>query len=146
METRRSTTVVLTVLAYVVSTFGVQGLSHFVVNTEHYAAIGILRAQPIVRMGLLSMLIQGSIFAGLFPVFNRGPRTIRNALIFSWTIGAFLASYIVLGEAGKYAIPSIGRWIAVELTAAAVQFTLFGLLLGALHRPQRVPNAVHARA
>ncbi|MGQ0640885.1 MAG: hypothetical protein ACT4P6_08995 [Gemmatimonadaceae bacterium] len=105
-----------------------------------------MRPEPIVPMGLLSMISQGLVFAFLFPTFNRGPNPIRNGLVFSWALGAYLASYIVLGEAGKYAIPSIGSWIAVELSAAAVQFTVFGALRGLLHRRSLAPNAAHARA
>jgi hypothetical protein len=142
----RSLTFVLTIVAYCICTFGVQGASHFAINADHYAQMGILRAEPIVPMGITSMLIQGTLFALLFPVFNRGGSVIRNALVFSWAIGAFLVSYIALGEAGKYAIPSIGSWLAVEVTAAAVQFSLFGLLLGLLHRSTVEPNAATVRA
>jgi hypothetical protein len=67
-------------------------------------------------------------------------------VLFSWALGAFLASYIILGEAGKYAIPSISSWIAVELSTAAVQFTAFGALLGLLHRRRLAPNAARATA
>lgn len=145
MEQRKPSTIVLTVVAYMISTFAVQGASHFAVNADHYAAITIMRAEPIVPMGLLSMVIQGLVFAYLFPVFNRGLNSIKDGVLFSWTIGAFLASYIALGEAGKYAIPSISSWIAVELSAAAVQFTVFGVLLGLLHRRSAEARAAHAR-
>lgn len=146
MENRSTTTVVLTVLTYLIVSFGVQGASHFAINTEHYAAISIMRTDPIVPMGLASMIIQGLLFAYLFPLFNRGPNPVRNGLFFSWALGGFLASYIVLGEAGKYAIPSLGSWIAVELSAAAVQYTIFGLLLGLLHRRSPAPNNAPVRA
>ncbi len=132
--TRRPGTIALTVLAYVLTTFLVQGTSHFALNAGYYAGIPIMRDDPIVPFGLGAMVVQGLIFALLFPVFNRGPSPVRNGLLFSWAVGAFLASYVVLGEAGKYAIPSISSWVTVELAAAAVQFTLFGLLLGLLHR------------
>lgn len=146
MERRSLVTIALTVLAYMLTTFGVQGASHFVVNTEHYAAIAIMRAEPIVPMGLASMVIQGLVFAYVFPVFNRGPNPIKNGVLFSWALGAFLASYIALGEAGKYSIPSISSWIVVELSAAAVQYTVFGVLLGLLHRPSVALDAAHGRA
>jgi hypothetical protein len=146
MERRNSATIVLTVVAYALTTFVVQGASHFAINAEHYAGISIMRAEPIVPMGLASMVIQGALFALLFPAFNRDGRTMRNALVFSWALGGFLASYIVLGEAGKYAIPSIPSWIAVELSAAAVQYTLFGVLLGLLHRRSVAPAVVHQTA
>ena len=123
----------LTVIAYVVVTFGVQGTSHFALNADHYASIPIMRAEPVVAMGLTSMLIQGSLFAVLFPVY-RGAGSIWTGVKFSWMLGGFLASYIVLGEAGKYAIPSIASWVAVEGVAAFIQYTLFGVLLGLIHR------------
>src|SRR5258705_8360339 len=73
MEAQRSpTAIVLTVLAYVVSTFAVQGASHFAINTAHYAAIPIMRTDPVIPMGIASMVIQGLIFAMLFPTFARG--------------------------------------------------------------------------
>ena len=135
MEARPSpTTIALTVLAYVVSTFAIQGASHFVINAPHYATILIMRADPVIPMGVASMVIQGLIFATLFPTFARGSATVWAGVRFSWTLGAFLASYIVLGEAGKYAIPSIPSWIAVEGSVAFVQYTLFGVLLGLIHR------------
>lgn len=124
----------LTVIAYVIATFGVQGTSHFAVNADHYASIPIMRAEPVVAMGLTSMLIQGSLFAVLFPVYQRRAGSIWSGVKFSWMLGGFLASYIVLGEAGKYAIPSILSWVAVEGVVAFVQYTLFGVMLGLIHR------------
>ncbi|HEV8365752.1 MAG TPA: hypothetical protein VGQ52_19720, partial [Gemmatimonadaceae bacterium] len=63
MERRSPMTIVLTVLAYMIVTFGVQGASHFAINAEHYAAISIMRSEPIIPMGLASMIIQGLLFA-----------------------------------------------------------------------------------
>lgn len=138
--------VALTVLAYMVATFGVQGASHFAVNADYYAGIVIMRPEPIIPMGLASMVVQGLIFAWLFPVFNRGPHPVRNGIVFSCTLGAFLASYIVLGEAGKYAIPSVGSWVAVEGSVAAIQYILFGVLLGLLHRRSGTVSTAYATA
>jgi hypothetical protein len=145
MQPRKPTTVLATVLAYMATTFAVQGGSHFGVNAEHYAAIPIMRAEPIVAMGLTSMVVQGLIFAWLYPTFAAGASTVRKGVAFSWALGGFLASYIVLGEAGKYAIPSIPSWIAVEGSVALVQYTLFGVWLGLIHRTPaaaRLPQPV----
>ena len=143
MEARKPATISLTVLAYVVTSFGVQGASHFAINAGHYAAIPILRAEPIIAMGLVSMLIQGVIFALLFPAFQRGSGVVWDGVKFSWALGGFLASYVVLGEAGKYAIPSIASWIAVEGSVAFVQYTLFGVLLGLIHRHRAEAGEMH---
>ena len=140
---RRPIQMALTVVAYVLTTFAVQGTSHFAINADHFAAIPIMRAEPLVPLGITSMLIQGLIFAWLYPVYANGASTLRKSIVFSWLIGGFLASYIVLGEAGKYAIPSLSSWIAVEASAALVQYTLFGVWLGLIHRTasNRVPAA-----
>jgi hypothetical protein len=53
-------------------------------------------------------------------------------------MGAVLGSYIALAEAGKYAVTDVGSWFVVEAGAAAVQFTVFGLLLGLIHRGRSV--------
>ncbi len=143
MEARKPATIGLTVLAYVAATFGVQGASHFAVFAAHYAAIPIMRAEPVIAMGLGSMLIQGVLFALLFPAFQRGSGAVWDGVKFSWALGGFLASYIVLGEAGKYAIPSIASWIAVEGSVAFVQYTLFGVLLGLIHRRRAEAPGTH---
>lgn len=138
--------VALTVVSYMAVTFGVQGASHFAVNADYYAGIAIMRHEPIIAMGLAAMVIQGLIFAWLFPTFNRGPNPVRNGILFSCTLGAFLASYVLLGEAGKYSIPSISAWIAIEGSFAAVQFILFGALLGLLHRRTESVQSAYAAA
>ncbi len=141
----RSAQVALTILAYVLTTFAVQGTSHFAINADHFAAIPIMRAEPMIPLGIASMVIQGLIFASLYPSYANSASTIRKGIIFSWLIGGFLASYIVLGEVGKYAIPSVAGWIAVEASSAFVQFTLFGLWLGLIHRnPAPSPAAATA--
>jgi hypothetical protein len=132
---RRPAHVTLTVVAYVLTTFAVQGTSHFAINADHFAAIPIMRAEPMIPLGIAAMLIQGLIFAWVYPVYANGASTLRKSITFSWLIGGFLASYIVLGEAGKYAIPSVTSWIAVEAAAAFSQFTIFGVCLGLIHRP-----------
>ncbi len=145
-------TVVLGTLAYVAASFFVQALSHFVVNTSHYAAIPFLRAEPILALGVFTMVLQGVLLSYLFPLVLRGSTiagsksggttgntartTLRAALGFAWLMGLFLGSYIALVEPSKYAAPSIASWIGVEASATLVQFTLFGLLLAWVHRPR----------
>src|SRR5688572_29192457 len=142
---RRPAQMALTVVAYVLTTFAVQGTSHFAINADHFAAIPIMRAEPMIPLGITAMLIQGLIFAWLYPVYANGASTMRKSIAFSWLMGGFLASYIVLGEAGKYAIPSVSSWIAVEASAAFAQFTLFGVWLGLIHRA-RATSPVPATA
>ena len=126
--------VLLTVLAYSFVSFAVQAASHFAINASHYASIPIMRSEPIMALGISAMVIQGALAGLLFPAVRWGAASIRTGLLFAWVLGAFLASYIVLVEPGKYTVPSVSAWMRVEGLAALIQFTAFGLLLGLIHR------------
>jgi hypothetical protein len=123
----------LTVIAYVLSTFLVQGASHFAIAAKHYASIPFMRAEPVFALGFASMLIQGTIISLLYSEGAGKLSTISKAVRHAWLAGALIASYIVLAEPGKYAVASIPQWVGVELPAAAAQFTLFGVLMGLIH-------------
>jgi hypothetical protein len=120
--------------AYVLATFGVQALSHFVVNTDHYAAITWLRDQPIFPLGVLSMLIQGFVLSVLHSRTTGTRGSLGHALTFAWLAGAYLVSYPALAEPAKYAVPATGSWIGVEAVAGFAQFTIYGILLGLADR------------
>jgi hypothetical protein len=128
---------ILFLLGYIVVTFLVQGTSHFALFARHYADIGILRQEPNFVLGFSSMVIQGTILSFVFAGSRFDSGKLIDAIRFAWLFGAFLVSYIALAEAGKYSIPSIPSWLAVEAGVGAVQFTLAGMILGMVHRTRQ---------
>jgi hypothetical protein len=124
----------LTIIGYVFSTLLVQATSHFVINKAHYAAIPFIRAEPIVPLGILTMLVQGAILSYAYSVSRLNDGRPFGALLTAWMFGAFLASYMSLALPAEYAAPSIPVWFGVEAGAAAVQFTLAGVFLWLAHR------------
>jgi hypothetical protein len=125
---------ILSVLGYVVATFVTQGTSHFAIFTRHYAAVTYIKPEPVFALGIASMLIQGTILSFVFTGSRFAARSLMDAILFAWLFGAFLVSYIALGEAGKYSVPSVSSWIVVEFGVGFVQFTLVGIALGLAHR------------
>ncbi len=125
---------ILTVLAFMAVSFGVQGLSHFVINADHFATILFMRPDPILPMGFAAMIIEALIFCFVMSRLWPDGASIKHALVVSACFGGFLASYIVLAEPAKYAAPSVSAWVAVEGTASFVQFAVFGVLLGLIYR------------
>lgn len=113
--------------AFVVASFAVQAVSHFAVAADHFASVPFMRAEPIMAMGVGTMLVQGLLLTWVFSRLGRAETLTRDALSFALAMGAFLGLYIAVVEPAKYAVPSIGNWMAVEGLAAAVQFGLFGL-------------------
>jgi hypothetical protein len=125
---------ILSVLGYIVATFLVQGTSHFGVFAGHYAGISILRSEPEFALGFSSMVIQGSILSYVFAGSRFDTGRLQDAIVLAWLFGAFLVSYIALAEAGKYTVPSVPSWIAVETGVGFIQYTLIGALYALAHR------------
>lgn len=123
----------LSVLAFAVVTFAAQGSSHFVINAEHFEAIGYLRDAPIMPLGFAAMIVQGTVMTLALQLW-RGDRVgIQDGFPVAGAFGIFLASYIVLAEPAKYAVPDIPAWMGIEILVAAIQFIAFGALLGFIH-------------
>ncbi len=120
--------------AFVVASFVVQSLSHFVFAADHFAAVPFMRAEPIMAMGVGTMLFQGALLTWVFSRFGRAETVGRDAIGYALAMGGFLGAYIAVVEPAKYAVPSIGSWVAVEGVAAMVQFALFGLGLRLVFR------------
>ena len=125
---------IVSIFAFMLVSFGVQGISHFWINKQHFAEVSFMRPDPIIPLGLLVMVVQGLILT--FALSRLAPEgaTMRDGLVVSLAFGLFLASYIALVEPSKYIVPSITGWFTVEATASLVQFTLFGALLGFIHQ------------
>lgn len=127
----------LAIAGYVICTFGVQGTSHFAINAAHYAALPHMRAEPIVAFGILSMLIQGAVLSLAYTGSSLFRSGLMGALMAAWGLGAVIVSYIALAEFGKYDISGFGSWVAVEVSAGVVQYTLIGAVLYLAHHGVR---------
>ncbi len=126
---------ILGTVSFVLITFIVQAVSHFVINVDHYAGIGFLRPEPVMELGIITMIIQGIILSYLYPFYQPStPGPILRGWSFGILMGIFLVGYITVVEPSKYNAPSIPNWIIVEGLAGLVQFSLFGIMLGALNR------------
>lgn len=116
--------------SYIVASFLIQALSHFVVNSEHYASISFMRVEPLMYLGLLTMLIQGVVLTVLYLQWANNHFTVKQGLKFSLLVGLFFVSYLALVEPDKYNVMNVSEWILVEGLAGLFQFTIFGMLLG----------------
>jgi hypothetical protein len=104
---------------------------HLVVFKDLYARLAIYtRAEPIIPLGLISMLLQALIFAYLFPIFAAGKPPILAGLGFGLLMGVLMGSIGALAEAGKQNVTSLSTFLTLESAFYAIQYTVVGLVIG----------------
>lgn len=132
--------------AYVFATMTVQMLNHFVINRAHYEAVPFLRTNPVFALGILSMLVQGTVLVFLFKRIRRTGSWYSDAIKYALMMGLFFSSYSILAEPAKYSVPSALSWATVEAVGSFAQFLLFGLLLAVIFkRTRRSPLSKRTR-
>lgn len=123
----------MSVVGFMAVSFTAQALSHFVINQDHFSSINYYRPEPIIPMGLTAMIIQGALISIALKVWRPVHVRLQDGLCVSVVFGVFLSAYISLVEPAKYMVPDIAAWMRVEAMVSAIQFLLFGLVLGFVH-------------
>ena len=104
---------------------------HFVIFKDLYHSFGIYnRAEPIVPLGFLSMLIQGVVMSLIYPRYCDGQSTYKKSVQFSLLMGVFLYSVSTLANAAKIEVSPMGTWLAIQAFFHLIQFLFIGLVLG----------------
>jgi hypothetical protein len=121
----------LAVLAYLVPTFITGFVWHLVAFHDTYARLGIYRTDPIIPLGLGSMLVQAFIFAWAYPRLFDTARDAwpMSALRAGLVYGALSWSFTTLAVAAKHPMASIGDYVLMETAFTAVQFALAAPLM-----------------
>ena len=102
-----------------------------------YAAAN-MRREPLIHLGMFSVLIQAAIVSWLYPRVGGNGAPLAEGAKFGLLIGLLIGSYGVLAEAGKFDVGPLGQWLVYEGTYFLLQFTLVGAVLGWVHgRPAR---------
>lgn len=125
---------ILSVLAFIALSFLVQGLNHFVINKTYYAGIDFARPEPVLLLGILTMVIQGIVLTAAMTKIAPTGNRLKDGFLVSLAFGLFLAAYIALAEPAKYTAPSISSWFITEGLVSTVQFVIVGFALGLIHK------------
>lgn len=133
----------LAVAAYVAPTFPLGYFWHLSVFKAEYDALGLYRADVLIPLGLASMLLQGLIFAYLYPrLFGAAHADWRRgAMQFFVVFGALAWSFLVLPTAAKYNMASVPRFMALETAFTILHFAVVSPLIAWIWRAASVANA-----
>ena len=121
----------LAVLTYVVPSMLLAVPWHLRWFKQEYHDFGIYtRADPIIPLGLTTMLIQGVLMACLYPRWYRGGAPAIEGIKFSLLIGLFLYSVSTLATIAKVEVANPWHFILLSGIFHTIQFTVAGAGIG----------------
>ena len=125
---------IFAVMSYIVITFAIAFPWHFIWFKELIHELGIYnKSEPIFALGILSMLIQGSVMAYLYPYVYKGGHPVGEGITFGLMMGVFLFSVSTLANAAKIDVSSISTFVLIQAAFHAIQFTLAGAAIGLIY-------------
>lgn len=129
----------LAVLAYVLPTFPLGYFWHLSTFKAQYDALSMYRPDVIIPMGLASMLIQGVIFAYLYPRLFSTARGdwLPSAAKFFVIFGSLAFSFLVLPVAAKYNMASVPNFMALETAFTVLQYLSTAPLIALAWRQEK---------
>lgn len=120
--------------ASVLCTFLIAAPWHMMLFKPVYDELAIFtRQEPLIPLGLASMLMQGLVLSYLYPLFAQGRHSVKTGATFGLLMGVLLASSAVFAEAGKQNVTSLPTWLTLETGYYLLQFAVVGAVMGAIY-------------
>ncbi len=120
--------------AYTICTFSLAVVWHVLLFRESYESFGYFEGEPDFLVGLLTIVLQGILLCALFPMLKAEGSSFRRGFRFALIVGAFFWTSHVLAFVAKQEIPGASAFIWMETLYLVLQFGVFGLLIGLIHR------------
>jgi hypothetical protein len=129
-----SRTFIFTVLAYLVPTFILGFVWHLKAFDGYYKSLEMYRRDVIIPFGLLSMVLQGVVFAWAYPRLVADPTSLAAG--FRFAAGAALLSwtFTTLAVGAKHVMTSVPRFVRIETAFTIAQFLFVALLFPLVSR------------
>lgn len=126
----------LFVAAYFVITMAWAYAWHVIFFAERYASWGaITREEPLIMLGITTVIIQGIVIGYLYPFFYQGGQPIKQGVTFSLIIGLMIWTVMGFGTAAKFAIDPIATFLIYHTIFQLIQFVLTRAALGWIYKP-----------
>ena len=128
--------IALGTVAYTIGTFSLAVGWHVLLFEDRYRSFVYFEGEPSFVIGFITILLQGVILSSLFPLFRIAGTSILRGLKYSFLIGAFFWTSHVLAFIAKQPVQGVVMFVAMESVYLTLQFGLFGLLIGIIHRAE----------
>jgi len=125
---------ILATIAYVVLSMAIALPWHLFWFHDLYEKMGAFtREEPIVALGLLTMVIQGMVIAYLYPFWHRGGHPIIQGIKFTFIAGLLIYTTMGPAMAAKIKIEPIMTFLIYHSGFQSIQFVLTGAALGLIY-------------
>jgi hypothetical protein len=125
----------ITVISYVVVTMALGMSWYLMLFHDLYTNLGIFnRQEPIIPLGFASMLMQGFIYAYLYPFLFRGLNPIAEGIKFSLLMEAMIFSVSTIANAAKIHVAPMGTWFVYQTGFHLLHGVIFGICLALIYR------------
>jgi hypothetical protein len=128
--------IALGTIAYTVGTFLLAVIWHVLLFETRYRTFGYFEGEPNFALGFLTILIQGVVLSALFPLVRLAGSGVVRGIRFAALIGVFFWTSHVLAFVAKQTMQDVGLFITMETIYLALQFGLFGILIGTIYRAE----------
>jgi hypothetical protein len=126
--------IVLGTLSYTIGTFGLAVTWHVLLFEDRYRSFGYFEGDPSFIIGFITILLQGMILSVIYPLVQIAGVGVLRGIKFSLLIGSFFWTSHVLAFIAKQPVQNIGLFVTMETVYLALQFGLFGVLIGLIYR------------
>lgn len=122
---------ILATVSYVALGFAIAYPWHLVWFHDRYVEMGAFtRTEPIVLLGVLSMIVQGAVIAWFYPFWYRGGNPVWAGVRYSLTIGLLIYSVMGFATVAKFNIHPVSTFLAYHTVFQFLQFSISGAALG----------------
>ena len=125
---------ILGTAGYTICTFSLAVGWHVLLFQERYVSFGYFEGEPDFLLGLLTIVLQGVLLSTLFPMLKAEGSSFRRGIKFALVTGAFFWTSHVLAFVAKQQVQEVSAFIWMETAYLLLQFGLFGLIIGVIHR------------
>jgi hypothetical protein len=125
---------ILAVLAYVLPTFPLGYFWHLKTFADYYKSLHVYRDELIIPFGLLSMLVQGVVWAVIYRRLFPGQSIVAGAIKFAALALPLSWSFMALAVSAKHQMTSPYAYLGIETAFVTLHYLVVSPLIAAVYR------------
>ena len=124
---------IFAVLAYMLPTFPLGFFWHLTIFADYYKSLHVYREDIVIPFGIVSMLIQGVIWAIIYERLFSGESIVKGAIKFALLACPLAWTFMVLAVSAKHMMSSVSGFLLIETAFILLQYTIVSPLIAIIY-------------